>query len=67
MKLVIYAVNGSDTFHYLNRHDQWKIDETPSAAAGQFDLVTFIRAVDGAPSHSLSADELTSEAPQSNL
>jgi hypothetical protein len=70
MKLVIFAVKGSDTFNYLNAHDNWKLDDSSShgqlsSGYERLGLATFIRAVDGETAHSLLADELVAESPTS--
>lgn len=60
MQLVILAVHGSDTEKHLVQ-EGWTAHEQPHTVDGEW--YVFTKQVEGESSHSLSADDLTSEAP----
>lgn len=62
MQLVILAVHGSDTEKYLLK-EGWKAPTVVKHG----DWHTLTKQVDGHSSHSLEANELTSESPQSHF
>lgn len=64
MQLVVLAVHGSDTEKYL-LGDGWVATPLPTLKNGDWHTLT--KQVHGHSTHSLQANELTSDSPQSTF